>query len=63
GLISNLDMLGLVTARTISKGRYGRSKQINSCIPNNVDAQAIMIESESEMEEVFQRPYRHQSRL
>lgn len=63
GLISNLDMLGLVTARTISKGRYGRSKQINSCIPNNVDAQAIMVESESEMEEVFQRPYRHQSRL
>ena len=63
GLISNLDMLGLVTARTISKGRYGRSKQINSCIPNNVDAEAIMVESESEMEEVFLRPYRHQSRL
>jgi Cdc6-like AAA superfamily ATPase len=56
-------MLGLVTARTISKGRYGRSKQINSCIPNNVDAEAIMVESEPEMEEVFLRPYRHQSRL
>jgi len=63
GLISNLDMLGLITARTISKGRYGRTKQINSCIPQNVDPQTIMIESESEMEEVFTRPYRHQTRL
>ena len=63
GLISNLDMLGLITARTISRGRYGRTKQINSCIPQNVDAQSIMIESEAEMEEVFVRPYRHQSRL
>ena len=63
GLISNLDMLGLITARTISKGRYGRTKQINSCIPQNVDVQTIMIESESEMEEVFTRPYRHQTRL
>ena len=32
-LINELDMLGLVTARVISKGRYGRSKRINLTIP------------------------------
>jgi cell division control protein 6 len=63
GLISNLDMLGLITARTVSRGRYGRTKEINSCIPKNIDAEGIMIESESHMKEVFDRPYRHQSRL
>ena len=63
GLISNLDMLGLVTARTVSRGRYGRTKEINSCIPQNIDAEGIMVESESQMKEVFERPYRHQSRL
>ena len=63
GLISNLDMLGLITARTVSRGRYGRTKEINSCIPQNIDAEGIMVESESQMREVFERPYRHQSRL
>ncbi len=63
GLISNLDMLGLITARTVSRGRYGRTKEINSCIPQNIDAEGIMVESESQMKEVFERPYRHQSRL
>jgi cell division control protein 6 len=63
GLISNLDMLGLITARTVSRGRYGRTKEINSCIPKNIDAEGIMVESETQMKEVFERPYRHQSRL
>ena len=63
GLISNLDMLGLITARTVSRGRYGRTKEINSCIPQNIDAEGIMVDSESQMKEVFERPYRHQSRL
>ena len=63
GLISNLDMLGLITARTVSRGRYGRTKEINSCIPQNIDAEGIMVESEAQMKEVFERPYRHQSRL
>ncbi len=34
-LINELDMLGLVTARVISKGRYGRSKKINLTIPKH----------------------------
>ena len=28
-LISELDMLGIITARVISKGRYGRTRDIN----------------------------------
>ena len=28
-LISELDMLGIITARVISKGRYGRTREIN----------------------------------
>ena len=63
GLISNLDMLGLVTARTVSKGRYGRSKEINTCIPQNINAQEIMITAEEEMGLVFTANYHHQTAL
>jgi len=63
GLISNLDMLGLITARTVSKGRYGRSKEINSCIPNNIDVEQIMTSAEEEMQAVFSSPYHHQTSL
>ena len=42
GIISNLDMLGLITAKTISRGRYGRSKEINSCIPTNINPSDVM---------------------
>jgi cell division control protein 6 len=63
GLISSLDMLGLITARTISRGRYGRTKEINSCIPQNIDPMLIMIESEPNIEDVFSSNYKHQSRL
>ena len=63
GLISNLDMLGLVTARTVSKGRYGRSKEINSCIPANINAPEIMKAAEEEMALVFKAAYHHQASL
>ena len=63
GLISSLDMLGLITARTISKGRYGRSKEINSCIPQNIDPVHIMVESETELEDIFNGTYKYQTRL
>ena len=59
GLISNLDMLGLITARTISKGRYGRSKEINSCIPQNIDPRQIMINSEPKIEGIFTNIYKY----
>ena len=63
GLISNLDMLGLVTARTVSKGRYGRSKEINSCIPSNINAPEIMKAAEEEMALVFNAIYHQQTSL
>ena len=63
GLISSLDMLGLITARTISKGRYGRSKEINSCIPQNINPVTIMAEAEPELENIFNGTYKYQTRL
>lgn len=63
GLISNLDMLGLVTARTVSKGRYGRSKEINSSIPTNINPEEIMASAEEEMGVVFNAHYHHQTAL
>jgi len=63
GLLSNLDMIGLLTARTVSKGRYGRSKEITSCIPNNINPIEIMIASEGDMELVFNGGYHYQSSL
>ncbi|MEC7723700.1 MAG: cell division control protein Cdc6, partial [Candidatus Thermoplasmatota archaeon] len=62
-LISNLDMLGLITARTVSRGRYGRTKEIHSSLPPNVDAAAIIQASEPDLEPIFSSKYRHQSRL
>ena len=35
-LISELDMLGLINARLISKGRHGRTREIYSTIPNDL---------------------------
>ena len=56
-------MLGLVTARTVSKGRYGRSKEINSCIPGNVNVREIMSTAEEDMRTVFNATYHHQTSL
>tara|TARA_B100000674_G_scaffold155_1_gene129 strand:- start:585 stop:1826 length:1242 start_codon:yes stop_codon:yes gene_type:complete len=63
GIISNLDMLGLITAKTISRGRYGRTKEINSCIPTNIDPCEVMSKAEPTLVEVFSARYRHQSQL
>tara|TARA_B100000530_G_scaffold332379_1_gene278637 strand:+ start:499 stop:1740 length:1242 start_codon:yes stop_codon:yes gene_type:complete len=63
GIISNLDMLGLITAKTVSRGRYGRSKEINSCIPTNLDPVEIMIKAEPMFSEVFTNKYRVQNKL
>ena len=56
-------MLGLITARTVSKGRYGRSKEINSCIPANVNPVEIMVAAEEDLGVVFASNYQHQSSL
>ena len=35
-IISELDMLGIITTKVISKGRYGRTREVCMAIPNNV---------------------------
>ena len=62
-LISNLDMLGVITARTVSRGRYGRSKEIHSSLPPNVDAERIISESDDDLAPLFAATYRRQTRL
>ena len=65
-LISNLDMLGLITARAISQvADMGRTKEINSCIPSKCrPSMKIMGEAESgDGRKYSTRPYRHQTRL
>ena len=62
-LISDLDMMGLISAKTISRGRQGRSKRINSCLPPNFDAIQVMQASDAVMEDVIGARYRLQNRL
>lgn len=35
-ILSEFDMLGIINAKVISKGRYGRTKEINLLIPDNL---------------------------
>ena len=62
-LISNLDMLGLISAKTVSRARYGRSKEINSCIPVTIAASEIMRNADPGMIPVVKGKFRLQSRL
>ena len=34
-IIAELDMLGIINARVVSKGRYGRTREISLAIPNS----------------------------
>lgn len=62
-LLSELDTLGLITAKTVSNGRYGRTKMINSCIPNSILPMKIMIESDELLGEVDNGKYRIQGKI
>jgi cell division control protein 6 len=37
-LISELDMLGVINAKVVSKGRYGRTREISLSMPEDVIA-------------------------
>ena len=37
GIISELDMLGIINMRVISKGRYGRTREISLSIPESIN--------------------------
>ena len=62
-LLNELDTLGIIMARNVSKGRGGRSKQVNSAIPKGVDAISIMGESEPLIAEAALGRYNLQSQL
>ena len=49
-LISGLDMAGIITAKTTSRGRHGMSKRINTCLPPAFDALKTMCSTEPVMD-------------
>ena len=46
-IIAELDMLGLINARVISKGRHGRMREIKLAIPKGIKEKAKLILEES----------------
>ena len=62
-LLNELDSLGIIIARNVSKGRGGRSKQINSALPESLDVMAEMRDSEPMIEEASKSKYRLQRPL
>jgi len=46
-IIAELDMLGLINSRVISKGRHGRMREIKLAIPNNIKEKATNILNDS----------------
>ena len=62
-LLNELDTIGLIMARNLSKGRGGRSKQVNSAIPKAIDAIALMSENEPLVNEAALGKYNLQGQL
>jgi cell division control protein 6 len=46
-IISEFDMLGLITGKIISKGRYGRTREVSLCIPEDTKVKVRQILKES----------------
>ncbi|MGQ9759393.1 MAG: ORC1-type DNA replication protein [Candidatus Methanomethylicaceae archaeon] len=44
-LINELDMLGIANAKVVSKGRYGRTKVVNLCVPEGNLREALQEDS------------------
>lgn len=60
-LISELDMLGIITARVISKGRYGRTRDIR--ISSSDEEIMKMLEEDEIVQELSNYKFRGQTRL
>ena len=60
-LISELDMLGIITARVISKGRYGRTRDIK--ISSSADDMMKILEEDEIVNELSNYKFRGQTRL
>jgi archaeal cell division control protein 6 len=58
-LISELDMLGIITARVISKGRYGRTREIALSVPGG-STKEVLSEDDLLHEVVMWKPPRRQ---
>ena len=53
-LLNELDTLGLIMARNVSKGRGGRSKEVNSAIPKTIDSIKIISQNDPQIEDAAQ---------
>ncbi len=42
-IIAELDMLGIINTKVISKGRFGRTREINISLPNSMEKKLIQI--------------------
>tara|TARA_B100000959_G_C14954109_1_gene612966 strand:- start:841 stop:2079 length:1239 start_codon:yes stop_codon:yes gene_type:complete len=62
-LLNELDTMGLIMARNVSKGRGGRSKQVNSSIPKAIDAISLMGNNEPLISDASTGKYNLQKRL
>ena len=60
-LISELDMLGIITARVISKGRHGRTRDIK--MSSSADDIMKMLEEDEIVQELSNYKFRGQTRL
>ncbi|MFT4261735.1 MAG: ORC1-type DNA replication protein [Candidatus Woesearchaeota archaeon] len=58
-IIAELDMLGIINAKVISKGRFGRTKEINMSLSKNIEKKILTILQEDlDIEENKQKPYK-----
>ncbi len=62
-LISELDMLGVINARTISKGRYGRTREIQTAISKDEILRILREEKDDILEYIVAYKKRGQARL
>tara|TARA_B110000003_G_scaffold227399_1_gene228667 strand:+ start:1199 stop:2437 length:1239 start_codon:yes stop_codon:yes gene_type:complete len=62
-LLNELDTLGLIMARNVSKGRGGRSKEVNSAIPKTIDSIKIISQNDPQIEDAAQGKYMLQGKL
>ena len=62
-LLNELDTLGLIMARNVSKGRGGRSKQVNSAIPKTIDSIKILSQNDPQIDDAAQGKYILQGKL
>jgi len=62
-LISELDMLGIINARTISKGRYGRTREIQTAISKDEVFKILKEEKDDVLNYIVGYKKRGQARL